>query len=152
VLPSSSTIYAVAGAALVAGGLWWHGYDTGRDSRAEEIAAISAVGAEQTRRARAVTKEIHDAQQAHLAAWRAARGDAAAAWVQLDRARRGRVPTVCAQSDGAEANRGDGVATVGGEGGGDVLEAVLGALKRGEELEATLELCQAELRQCAGIR
>lgn len=44
------------------------------------------------------------------------------------------------------------MAPAGGEGGGDVLEAVLGALKRGEELEATLQLCQHELRACASIR
>jgi hypothetical protein len=41
---------------------------------------------------------------------------------------------------------------VGGKGDRDLLPALVGALEQGERLEATLALCQAELRQCANMR
>lgn len=41
---------------------------------------------------------------------------------------------------------------VGGEGNRDILPAVIDALETGERLEQVLQLCQAELRQCAALR
>lgn len=146
-------------AALVALPLaWWVGLDAGRDSRAEEVAALGAVGAEQSRRARAQSQEVADAQKAHVSAWVAVRRDADAAWVQHDKARRGRVPSLCAEPGSAPADSAGTVARDSGQGGADVdqagaaLEAISQAARAGEAMQATLELCQAELRMCASLR
>jgi hypothetical protein len=118
----------------------------------QELASRQAVAEAQDARYRKLEKEVADAQSKHVEVWQSARRDADSAWMRLQADRRGRVPTVCPQLGSAETDQRDGVGTAGQAGGGDVFDAVLGALKQGEELEARLGLCQAELRQCAALR
>lgn len=136
----------------VLAGVWVHGFTKGKDGPERELVAVQAVATATDARYRALEKEVADAQRAHVDAWKSARRDADGAWMRLAADRRSRVPTVCAQPGSAETDRGDGLAATGEAGAGDVLAATLDALKRGEEIEATLQLCQAELRQCAGMR
>lgn len=155
-LPGSAVLWrigaAVAIAVAIAGAVWWHGYTKGQAGPLRELAAVQAVAAATDARYRALEQEVADAQQKHVDAWRSARRDADAAWVRLKDASRGRVPAVCPEPGGAEADRRDGVEAARGAGDRDLLPAVVGALETGERLEATLALCQAELRQCAGLR
>ncbi len=149
--PSGLAWRAVAVVALLAA-VWWHGYDAGRDSRAEEVSALTAVGAEQTRRARETTQEVWNAQQAYVTGWRRARAESEPDWLRLKASSTSRVPTVCPKPGSADADQRNGMETAGGTGDRDLLPALVGALETGERLEATLALCQQELRQCAGMR
>ena len=141
-----------AAVAIATGLVWWHGYDTGSDSRSEEIAALTAVGAAQTAQARRITQEVAHVQTLYLDAWKRARSLSAAEWVRLHDASRSRVPSVCPKPGGTEADRGHVVEAPSGAGNRDLLKSLVDALKTGEALEAGLALCQQELRQCAGLR
>lgn len=138
--------------AIATGALWVHGYDTGRDSRSQEVAALTAVGAAQTAQARRTTTEVANVQTLYLDAWQRARSLSAAEWVRLHDASRSRMPTVPAECGGADADTGNRVASSSGAGDRDLLPALVDALAQGEALEATLRLCQVELRQCADLR
>lgn len=156
IIPSSGLAWrigaAVAVAGAVAGAVWWHGYTKGQAGPLRELAAVQAVATATDARYRALEKEVADAQRAHVDAWRSARRDADAAWLRLKADSSRRVPALCPEPGGVEADRGDWLATAGGESDRDLLPALVGALETGERLEATLQLCQAELRQCAGMR
>lgn len=52
---------------------------------------------------------------------------------------------------GAASDAGDRLEVTGGEAAG-VLHDAVAALERADEVAATLEICQTELRQCAGLR
>lgn len=138
--------------AIATGALWVHGYDTGRDSRSQEVAALTAVGAAQTAQARRTTTEVANVQTLYLDAWKRARSLSAAEWVRLHDASSRRVPTVPSECGGADADPGNRVEASGGAGDRDLLPALVDALAQGEALEATLRLCQVELRQCADLR
>ncbi len=135
--------YRLAFAAAFLAAFWWWGYQT-RDKAAEtDMAALRAVAAAESDRYRKLEQEVSDAQAAHLTTWRAARSDADAAWLRLRQERAGRVPAVPSQCGSAPADPPSAVA-----GSGDLLAA----LEAGERLQATLTLCQTELRQCAEMR
>lgn len=135
--------YRLALAAAFLAAFWWWGYQT-RDKAAEaDMAALRAVAAADSDRYRKLEQEVSDAQAAHLTTWRAARSDADAAWLQLRQERAGRVPALPAECGSAPADSPSQL-----ERSGDLLAA----LEAGERLQATLTLCQSELRQCAEIR
>jgi hypothetical protein len=136
-------------------GIWLHGYYKGHQSNAVEIAALTAAGAAQDAQYRKLEKEVGDAMQALVGSYRAAAVERDRYWLRLQQARASRVPAVSAQPGSVNPDPRDRVAPSGGEGGGDVPELrddLLRALEVGERLEATLGLCQAELRACAGLR
>jgi hypothetical protein len=140
----------VAGAALqtaILAGAWWHGHTTGRAAMQAQLDAIHAVAAEQQTRYRKLEQEVSDVQAAHLTTWRAARSDADAAWLRLRQERAGRVPHVPTECGSAPADSASQL-----ERSGDLLAALVAALEAGERLQATLTLCQTELRQCAAMR
>ena len=141
--------WAALAASLVVAFAW--GYDSGRDSRAVEIGSITAVANATTDRNRKITQEAANVQKLYLASWTANRDASRAAWVRLQADRNGRVPVICPESGSAEADRGNGLEDARREA-DRVLHAATDALERGEEIERTLTLCQAELRQCAGMR
>ncbi len=127
-------------------------YTAGRASRTAEISALTAVAEATDARYRQLETEVASAQSAYVQSWTASRDAARADWLRLKATSAGRVPVVCPESGGAATDRGDGVEAAGAEGDRDLLPALVAALERGEEVEATLRLCQSELRQCAGLR
>lgn len=151
-LPGSATLYRIGAVVALLVGVWLHGYHRGQQGPLRELAAVQAVATAQDARYRQLESEVASAQQKHVEAWRDARQSADAAWVRLKANSRSRVSAVCPESRGAAADPGNGVEVASGEGDRDLLPAVVGALSVGEELEATLQLCQAELRQCAALR
>lgn len=128
------------------------GYSHARQAAEIERAKIEAVAIATDARYRKLETEVANAQAGYVQSWTAARDAARADWLRLKATGANRVPIVCAESGGTDADRGDGVETAGGEGYRDLLPALVGALETGERLEATLALCQSELRQCAGLR
>ena len=141
--------YALAAAALA--GLYLGGYIHGRTSTRDELIAWQAVATATQTRYRTLEKEVADAQAAHVKVWTAARDASRAEWVRIRAAGRDRVPAICAQPGGAAGDAGDGLEVSGGEAAG-VLHDAVAALERADEVAATLEICQSELRQCAGLR
>ena len=121
--------------------------------RAEvERAKVEAVAVAESQRRQQVEAEVKDAQAGHLAAWNAQRDLANGWWLRFKTASAGRVPSVCPVSGSTGPDQQDGLEAVGGAGDRDILPALVSALETGERLEATLQLCQSELRQCASIR
>lgn len=147
-----STLYRIAAALALAAGLWAHGYMKGREGPEHELLLVRAHAEIADAQYRRLEKEVQDAQKAHVSAWRTARRDADAAWVRLKADSRSRVPALCPEPGSPSADQRDGLEAAGGESDRDLLPALVGALETGERLEATLQLCQAELRQCAGLR
>ena len=141
--------YALAAAALA--GLYLAGYIHGRTSTRDELTAWQAVASATNVRYRTLEKEVADAQVAHVKVWTAARDASRAEWVRLSRASADRVPKVCPVSGGAEVVSGDGLESARREA-DRVLHGAVEALERADEVAATLEICQSELRQCAGLR
>jgi hypothetical protein len=128
------------------------GYSHARQAAEIERAKIEAVAIATNSRFRKLEKEVADAQAGYVKGYIAARDRSNADWLRLKASSAGRVPVVCPESGGVEADRGDGVEAPSGPSDRDLLPALVGALETGERLEATLALCQAELRQCAGMR
>jgi hypothetical protein len=128
------------------------GYTQARHAAEVERAKVEAVAIATDARYRQLETEVAHAQSAYVQSWTAARDASRADWLRLKAASASRVPIVCAESGGAEADRGDGVEASSGPGDRDLLPALVAALETGERLEATLALCQSELRQCAGLR
>ena len=150
--------YRVLILAAVLVGLWLHGYYKGHQSNAAELAALAATGAAQDARHRQMEKETQDALKTLVDRYRAAAADRDRFWVRLKAGARA-VPEVPALAGGPGADPGHGLAPDGGSGGGtlprrqdDLPAALIEALATGERLEATLGLCQAELRACAALR
>jgi hypothetical protein len=93
--------------------------------------------------------------QALADSYRAAAVERDRYWLRLQQARASRVPAVSAQPGSVNPDSRDRVEAVGRESGRDLSQLggdLLRALEVGERLEATLGLCQAELRACAGLR
>jgi hypothetical protein len=149
-LPGSATLYRIGAVVALLVGVWAHGYHRGQQGPLRELAAVQAVATAQDARYRNL--EMASAQQKHVEAWRDARQSADAAWVRLKSASSSRVPAVCPESGGVNADPGNGVEAAGGASHRNLLETLVGALATGEELESRLGLCQQELRQCAGMR
>lgn len=141
--------YALAAAALA--GLYLGGYIHGQQSTRDELTAWQAVADATQTRYRTLEKETADAQAAHVKVWTAARDASRAEWVRLSRASADRVPKICSQPGGAAELSGDGLESTRREA-DRVLHDAVAALERADEVAATLEICQAELRQCAGLR
>ena len=141
--------YALAAAALA--GLYLAGYIHGRTSTRDELTAWQSVASATQTRYRTLEKETADAQAAHVKVWTAARDASRAEWVRIRAAGRDRVPAICAQPGGAASDVGYGLEVSGGEADRVLYDAVA-ALERADEVAATLEICQTELRQCAGLR
>ena len=139
---------AIAGAISIGAGC----YIAGRASLSDEITALHAVANATDARYRQLETEVANAQQAYVTSWTASRDAARNDWLRLKADSDRRVPLVCAESGSTQADQRDGVEASGGEGDRDLLPALVRALETGEELEATLTLCQAELRQCADMR
>jgi len=106
---------------------------------------------------RKLEREVADAQKAHVDVWKRERARADDYWLRLNRSRP--VPQVPAVTGSPEPDSGNRVETAGGEGSralegrqDDLSTALIDALATGERLEATLGLCQRELRACAGLR
>ena len=133
-------------------GVWLHGFSKGGAGPERELAAAQAVAAATDARYRALEKEVAHAQSAFVQSWTASRDAARADWLRLKAASAGRVPVVCPEPGGVASDRGDGMEAAGAAGDRDLLPTLVGALERGEQLEATLMLCQTELRQCASLR
>lgn len=151
-LPGSAILYRAGAVVALLVGVWLHGYHKGQAGPLRELAAVQAVATAQDAKYRSLEKEVSDAQQAYVDNWRATRDASDAAWVRLKATSARRVPSVCPESGSVSADPGNGLEASRGESDRDLLPAVVGALATGEELEATLQLCQAELRQCAGMR
>jgi hypothetical protein len=141
--------YALAAAALA--GLYLGGYIHGRTSTRDELTAWQAVASATQTRYRTLEKEVADAQAAHVKVWTAARDASRAEWVRIRAAGRDRVPAIRPQPGGAAGDAGDGLEVARREAAG-VLHDAVAALERADEVAATLEICQTELRQCAGLR
>ncbi len=141
--------YALAAAALA--GLYLAGYIHGRTSTRDELTAWQAVATATQTRYRTLEKEVADAQAAHVKVWTAARDASRAEWVRIRAAGRDRVPKVCSEPGGAASDAGDGLEVARREA-DRVLHDAVAALERADEVAATLEICQTELRQCAGLR
>ena len=141
--------YALAAAALA--GLYLAGYIHGRTSTRDELTAWQSVATATQTRHRTLEKEVADAQAAHVKVWTAARDASRAEWVRIRAAGRDRVPKVCSEPGGVAGNAGHRLEVTGGEA-DRVLHDAVAALERADEVAATLEICQSELRQCAGLR
>lgn len=145
---------AVALAALV-GGAWLHGYMQGRSYGAEELAAAKAVASAESNRYRKLEKETADAQAIIVGRFNEMRAADRADWGRIRlrlEARTGGVPEVPSECRSPAGDQGNGLETPGGPSGGDLSVALVNALEVGEHLERTLQLCQAELMACAGMR
>lgn len=151
-LPGSAILYRIGAVVALLVGVWLHGYHRGQQGPLRELAAVQAVATAQDARYRQLEREVQHAQQKHVEAWRDARRDADSAWVRLKAASARRVPAVCPESGSVAAVPGNGLEASRGEGDRDLLPAVVGALETAERIEATLNLCQAELAQCAAMR
>ena len=127
------------------------GYSHARQEAEIERAKIEAVAIATNDRYRQLESEVAHAQQAYVQSWTAARDSARADWLRLKATSANRVPIICAESGSTEADRRDGLDDPGAEA-HRVLHDAISALGRGAEIEATLQLCQAELRQCAMLR
>ena len=138
----------------IVGGVWLHGYLQGRSFAAGEIAAAEAVATAESARYRKLEKEVADAQAVLVEQFNTLRAGDRAEWdrirLRLEARPRG-VPAVPAECRSPAADQGNGLETPGGPGGGDLSVALVDALQVGEQLERTLQLCQAELRACAGM-
>jgi hypothetical protein len=151
-LPGSATLYRIGAVVALLVGIWLHGYHRGQQGPLRELAAVQAVATATDARYRQLESEVQHAQQAYVDNWRATRDASDAAWVRLKSASARRVPAVCPESGGVDADPGNGLEASRRESDRDLLPAVVGALETAERLEATLSLCQQELRQCAGLR
>jgi hypothetical protein len=141
--------YALAAAALA--GLYLGGYIHGRTSTRDELTAWQSVATATQTRHRTLEKEVADAQAAHVKVWTAARDASRAEWVRIRAAGRDRVPKICSEPGGAAELAGDRLEVSRAEA-DRVLHDAVAALERADEVAATLEICQTELRQCAGLR
>ena len=141
--------YALAAAALA--GLYLAGYIHGRTSTRDELTAWQSVATATQTRHRTLEKEVADAQAAHVKVWTAARDASRAEWVRIRAAGRDRVPKICSEPGGAAELAGDRLEVSRAEA-DRVLHDAVAALERADEVAATLEICQSELRQCAGLR
>jgi outer membrane murein-binding lipoprotein Lpp len=141
--------YALAAAALA--GLYLAGYIHGRTSTRDELTAWQSVASATQTRYRTLEKETADAQAAHVKVWTAARDASRAEWVRIRAAGRDRVPKICSEPGGAAELAGDRLEVSRAEA-DRVLHDAVAALERADEVAATLEICQSELRQCAGLR
>jgi hypothetical protein len=134
--------------------LWFHGYHKGQSSNADKIASIEAVGAAQNAQYRKAEKEVQSALQTLVDRYRAAAVERDSYWMRLkDRSRA--MLEVRAESRSPSADSGSRVESVSGSCVGDVSglrNDLVWALEAGEKLEATLLLCQSELRACASLR
>jgi hypothetical protein len=128
------------------------GFSHARHQAAIERAKIEAIAIATDARYRKLESEVASAQAAYVTSWTAARDTARADWLRLQATSRDRVPIVCSKSRSTDADRGHGLEAASGQGDRDLLPALIDALEQGERLEATLTLCQAELRQCASLR
>lgn len=139
---------------ILSGAAWAHGYVTGRDARAAELARLVAAGEAQTAAARRTTEEVANVQKLYVDAWTRARDAARREWLRTRQdAAAGGVPEICAKPASPGEPASGPVATPGPPPGADaLLPAVIDALEAGEALEARLSLCQQELRQCAAMR
>lgn len=126
-----------------------------------QLTARDAVAAAADQRYRNLEQEASHAQSVLLDQWRRERGRADGEWLRLRAAAAGSgaVPPLQTERGGPDANQGPGLDAPGGPGGGalpgrrdDLPAALIEALATGERLEATLGLCQAELRACAALR
>lgn len=146
--------YRIFAACLLMAFLWFHGYHKGQSSNADKIAAIEAVGAAQNAQYRKAEKEVQSALQTLVDRYRAAAVERDSYWMRLkDRSRA--MPEVRAKPGSPPADPGSRVETVSGSCAGDVAglrNDLVWALAAGEKLEATLRLCQSELRSCAALR
>jgi hypothetical protein len=134
--------------------LWFHGYHKGQSSNADKIASIEAVGAAQNAQYRKAEKEVQSALQTLVDRYRAAAVERDSYWMRLkDRSRA--MPEVRAEPGSPPTDSGNRVEAAGGSCVGDVSglrNDLVWALEAGEKLEATLLLCQSELRACASLR
>lgn len=144
---------AAAGAALiVCAAAWGHGYYTGRDSRADELAQLVAAGESQTAVARRTTEEVANVQRLYVDAWTRARDAARREWVLLHAGGAGRVPKVCPEPGSPPEPASGPLAGSGDETAETLVPDLLAALEAGEGLQARLSLCQRELEACAAMR
>ena len=145
---------AAAGAALiVCAAAWGHGYYTGRDSRADEIAQLVAAGESQTAVARRTTEEVANVQKLYVDAWTRARDAARREWVRIQAGGGASgVPALCAQPNSPSEPASGPVARPSDETGATLVPDLLAALEAGEGLQARLSLCQRELRTCAAMQ
>ena len=127
------------------------GYSHARQAAEIERAKIEAVAIATDARYRKLETEVADAQQAYVTSWTAARDAARNDWLRLKATSANRVPIVCAEPGGTGADAGNGLEDTRAEA-HRVLHDAIEALGRGAEIEATLTLCQTELRQCANMR
>ena len=141
------------------------GFIKGREAPMRQLAALQAIiesavdrNAATEQKYRQLEQEVSHAQEAHVAAWRAARSQSDAEWLRLkqDAARRTGagptgVPGVCPEPGGHEAHLGDRVEAAGPAGDRDIARDLVTALSTGEELEARLALAQAELLKCQKV-
>ena len=141
--------YAIAAAALA--GLYLGGYIHGRTSTRDELTAWQSVATATQTRHRTLEKEVADAQAAHVKVWTAARDASRAEWVRIRAAGRDRVPKVFPECGGVAGDAGHRLEVSRAEA-DRVLHDAVAALERADEVAATLEICQTELRQCAGLR
>lgn len=142
--------YAALAASLAA--CYGIGYTHARHAAEVERAKIEAVAIATDTRYRQLETEVAHAQSAYVQSWTASRDAARADWLRLKAASANRVPLVCPESGSVDADQRDGLEASSGQGDRDLLPTLIDALETGERLEATLQLCQAELRQCANMK
>jgi hypothetical protein len=140
----------------VVGAVWGHGYWSAWEPMHDELVSREALADGLNHQYRALEQGATDAQATIIAHYTAARAADLADWnrirVRLDAARRSGVPSVLSEPGSAPADHGDGVEAAGGPSDRDLPVALVDALQVGEELEQTLQICQAELKLCAGMR
>lgn len=147
-IPPHPLLAKLAACAAAVALAWVHGYHTRAESAARDLAAANAVAAATDARYRNLEAEVANAQAGYVESFRRNRDAARADWLRLKAAAGpGRVSPVCPESGGVAADAGTGLA-----GDGVEVGALVEALAAGEAIGASLRLCQAELRQCAGLR
>ena len=137
---------------ILSGAAWAHGYMTGRDARAAELARLVAAGEAQTAAARRTTEEVANVQSLYVDAWTRARDAARREWVLLHAGGAGRVPKVCPEPGSPPKPASGPVARPSDETAETLVPDLLAALEAGEGLQARLSLCQRELQACAAMR
>lgn len=141
--------WKIPAALAVVASAWAWGYSY-RDSAADaERTALASVAEQANQRYRNLEQEIADAQKSYVHAWTSERDKSRSERMRLLASVVPGVPAIHAECPGtgnaenAEMERLDPPLTASETG---------EAFSAGAELEATLILCQSELRQCAALR
>lgn len=140
----------------VVGAVWAHGYWSAWKPMHDEAVVAAAIADGQNREHRQREEEARHAQATIVDQFNKLRAADRAEWdrirLRLNAPRGSGVPPVHPEPGSSAPDPGHGLEAAGGPGDRDLPVALVDALEVGEQLEQTLQVCQAELRVCAGLR